>query len=67
MLMNIYLNYCEFGCVSIYPIGSLIGMRYGVKINHLHVEYTVNPQAGYLKEQGIIHVQFFVEHLIAGR
>ena len=38
----------------------------GVKINHLHVECTVNPQAGYLKEQGIIHVQFFVGHLMAG-
>lgn len=44
-----------------------IGMRYGVKINHLHGEYTVNPQAGYLKEQGIIHVQFFVGQLTAGR
>lgn len=37
-----------------------------VKINHLHVEYTVNPQAGYVKEQGIIHVQFFVGLFIAG-
>lgn len=44
----------------------LFGMSYGVKINHLHVEYIVNPQAGYLKEQGIIHVQFFVGLLIAG-
>lgn len=43
------------------------GMSYGVKINHLHVEYTVNPQAGYVKEQGIIDVQFFVGLLIAGR
>ena len=41
-------------------------MSYGVKINHLRVEYTVNPQAGYLKEQGIIHVQFFVGLLIEG-
>ena len=47
--------------------GWFFGMRYGgVKINHLHVEYTVNPQAGYLKEHGIIHVQFFVGHLMAG-
>lgn len=38
-----------------------------MKINHLRVEYTVNPQAGYVKEQGIIHVQFFVGLLIAGR
>ena len=38
-----------------------------MKINHLHVEYTVNPQAGYVKEQGIIHVQFFVGLLMAGR
>ena len=38
-----------------------------MKINHLHVEYTVNPQAGYVKEQGIIHVQFFVGLLIAGK
>ena len=47
--------------------GCQFGMSYGVKINHLHVEYTVNPQAGYVKEQGIIHVQFFVGLLIAGR